>query len=168
MNSRNHLYALSPLMIFTLIMSIGVFLFYQWYGIPDKLMATLIFFLYFIFAAPVIFLHVEYIINDWAVSLTINKRNRDIIYKKGNCEIIFNLDEIESVQFFGETKDFNNLTTQNHYFYLIKAKDYRPFIISCLVIRNIENNFSNIRIIKNRRLFPSIFFEVSLKYFTKK
>lgn len=163
MNFRNHLYALSPLLIFTFIISIGIYLFFQRYGMPDKPMSILMMFLYFVFAAPAIFLHLEYIFNDWRVALTIDMRNRRIMYKKGNHENSFTIDEIESVQFFGETKDFSNLTTQNHSFYLIKAKNYKPFIVSCLVIRNIENVFCNINIIKNRRLFPSIFFEQGLK-----
>jgi len=160
---RNHLYALFPLVVFTLIISIGVYLFYQRYGVPANSMLTIMILLYSIFAAPAIFLHFEYIINDWGVSITIDNRNKKVIYRKSQLEIIFAFDEIEKVYFFGETKDFNNLTTQNHYFYFFKLKNNKPLIISCLVVRNIENIISKASVTKNRRFFPSILFEDGIK-----
>jgi len=150
-------------MVFTLIISIGVYLFYQRYGIPDSSMKGIMILLYSVFAIPALFLHLEYIIHDRVSSLTIDNINKNGIYRKGKSEIVFSFDEIESVYFFGETKDFNNLTTQNHSFYFFKLKNNKDFIVSCLVVRNIENIIPKISINKNRRFFPSILFEDMIK-----
>jgi len=163
LNIKNHLYVLFPLIVFTLTIGIGIYIFYQKYGIPDNSMLTLMILLYSVFAGPAIFLHLEYIKNDWDVSLTIDNRNKKISYRKGKHEIIFTFDEIENVYYFGETKDFNNLTTQNHSFYFFKVKENMSFIVSSLVIRNIENTIYKVAVVRNRRLFPSILFEGKLR-----
>jgi len=163
MNFKNHLYALFPLMVFTLVVAIGIYLFYQKYGVPEKTIMILIVILYSLFALPSFFLHIEYFINDINVSLTIDSRNRQVIYEKYKHRIVFNFNEIEKLLFFGETKDFNNLTTQNYSYYYFEVKDNKSFIITSLVIRNIDHLINKVNVIKNRRLFPSILFENILK-----
>jgi len=159
MNIKNHLYALSPLIVFTLVIASGVYFLYQKYGMPEGTILVLIVFLYSIFALPAIFLHIEYIINDCNVSFTIDIGKKQIIYNKDKRKIIFKFDEIEEIQFFGEIKDFNNLTTQNYSYYYFKVQNNTSFIITSLVIRNIDRVLTKASIIKNRRLFPSILFE---------
>lgn len=161
-NLRNHLYALLPLIIFSMIITLGVYLFYQRYGLPDNTMVRLMVLLYLVFALPAIILHFEYIINDWNVSLSIDNINKQITYRKGKQKITFTFDEIDNIYFFGETKEFNNLTTQNHSFYFIKVKNNEPFIVSCLIVRNIENVIRKVIVIKTRRLFPSILLEETI------
>jgi len=70
MNFKNHLYALFPLMVFTLVVAIGIYLFYQKYGVPEKTIMILIVILYSLFALQSFFLHLRYIPTRLSLYLT--------------------------------------------------------------------------------------------------
>ena len=159
MSIKNHLYCLYPLLLFTAVIILGLLLFDKLdVFLADPFMRKFMFSIYAIFLIPVLFLHIEYILRDWNVSFKISKGNT-FVYQKGKRETRFTLDEISRVNFFGETKIFNNLPTQNYSFYIFKLKDGQRLTVTRLTVGNLYNVIPVSKTTMNRRLFPSVLIE---------
>lgn len=159
-STRNHIYVLQPF-LFSLSGFIGglYFLFIRKHGFPEGIVLDFTVLLISAIVLPLVYIHFDYMINDLGSSLRIDLKNKKGVYKKGKTEIPFSFEDIECVSYFGETRGFNNLPVCFHSFLCFKLKNNNHFIISCLVVRDIEKVIPNLRIVKHRRLFPSISLE---------
>jgi hypothetical protein len=165
MNFKNHFVALYPLLIFTSVVLIGlVFYYLPKYGVPGQQSILLMIFIYLVFAIPAVFVHMEYILNDWGSTLIIDNKSKQIVYEKGKKRIASEFSDISRVYFFGETKAFNTLTATNYSFFYFKFKNGDYFIVTCLVLDKLDK-LQNVCINKNRRIIPSILFEKKLDQF---
>lgn len=163
MRLKNHLYALFPLFFYTILFIVSIFLFYDKLGFPNRKMVALFVFFYTLLAVPALIIHIEYLVNDWRSQLIIDSEKRIIYYSKGNKSITFHFSEIKQIFFFGETKGFNNLSTDNYFFYFFSIINQEPIIITCLTIKDINKTVPDSKITRIRRLFPSIMFESFLE-----
>lgn len=158
-STRNHIYVLQPFLFSLLVLIGGFFYFIRTRGIPEGIVLDFIALLISAYYLPVVYIHFDYMINDLGSSLRIDLKNKKGVYKKGKTEIPFSFEDIECVSYFGETRGFNNLPVCHYSFLCFKLKNNSHFIVSCLVVRDIEKVIPNLRIVKHRRLFPSISLE---------
>ena len=156
---KNHFDALLPLIFFTFIIGIGLYIYYSKYGIPDYSMKVFIISVYLLFAIPCFYLHLEYLFINWNTSLIIDYGSKQISYKKGKQNLIFAFNDIKALHFFGETKAFNNLPNQSYSFYILEIKNNIKICLTCLVVSNRDEIFSQVHKTRNRRLIASFIYE---------
>ncbi|MDF3078601.1 MAG: hypothetical protein K0S09_2490 [Sphingobacteriaceae bacterium] len=108
---------------------------------------------------PVLFLHLEYLINDYKLNVEIIPEKKEITISRKNTHRIVKFDAISELNLFGETKDFNNLPFQNYRYYRVKLQDNTSFTISCFSARRLEEIFRGVPFRTTRRLYASMLFE---------
>lgn len=150
----NHLRALAPLIFFMFIVGVGLS-----YGLISNRLDTdtilIISPILLIFVLPPIYFHLTYWIHDFNSEIILNKHENLIIYKRDKIKIQFEISEIESITYFGETKGFNNSTWQNYFFYQIQVRNSEKILITCLLTPHLELTIPKLQI-KVRKIFADL------------
>jgi hypothetical protein len=152
----NHLRAITPLIFFLIVVGIGLSYFLSQHKLDNN---TIIITspILLIFILPPIYLHLNYWIYEFNSELIINNYEEIITYKRRNKIATFKFSDIECITFFGETKEFNNLTWQNYFFYQIQVKNQENLIITCLSAPKLELILPK-HVIRIRKLFADLYF----------
>lgn len=160
-SKRNQISVLQGQIIFTVLILITICLFGFYQGFSVFLFKFFGIF-YLINLGIVLFLHIQYYIEDKNKSIIISLEEKQLIYKHKNLEKIIDFNEIQDVEMHMApsfyVKNAFRVPFDKYHYAVIFLKSNERIIITCLMSKNVKDIFKyiNIDIIRIRRFFPYI------------
>jgi hypothetical protein len=121
-----------------LIISIGYF--YSGGFFKSNILIAVLLLTFLIDTLPALILHIQYLVKNRKVELIIDRQNDLIVYKRISNTINFSFNDIDSVKYFvsyGRQTGVYSFAIYRYYKIILSNKT--EFIVTCLMINDIEN-----------------------------
>ena len=104
---------------------------------------------------PVLILHVQYLINDFNLVVTIFTDRSVIEFRRGKLIERFDFNQIQSLDYYATAGHISKkgvstafYSFDNYRFYRVEFKDKRKYYVTCLVMNDIEHQLEDLTGIK--------------------
>lgn len=157
---KNQLHSLSFIIAVTIVSIFGGIYFYNNYGYLEGTPLRIGIFFYLVYFLPVLFLHIEYFINDYKKTLYIDYGDNLFIYVEKNDRQVFHLHDIEKITIYKDANGWFSTSTYSYASIQIRERE-KPIILTSFLIREFAKplRIKNQKIFYKRRIIPSPFFE---------
>ena len=139
----------------------GIYLFFFGFSLPTPIYLYAFLVLFVIDLLPAIILHVQYLVKNWTVILTIDTKSKTVFYQSKETSFTQNFDDIflaEYVMSYGFKGSAGFYSFAEYRYQKIYFKDGTSIIITCLMINDIKNTLEMLLRLKAKEKFKIIAF----------